>query len=928
MKEALVKTEKKNICIGLLAHVDSGKTTLSEAMLYTAGEISKPGRVDHGDSFLDTDAQERNRGITIFSKQAVMDFGGTHFTLLDTPGHVDFSAEMERTLSVLDAAVLVVSARDGLKSHTETLWRLLKANGIPTFIFVNKMDLAVREKEDILETLRKGLDSAIADFSALAKGPEGSLPDGFLDEVTLCSEGLAEKVLEGAVLSDEDIIREIRARKLFPCYFGSALKIEGIEELLAGLDRFIGDPYAGPPLSPLRGQLSPKGEPRSHESGQALASPLRGEVPQRGGEGDSFGGRVFKIARGDDGARLTFLKVTSGTLAVRDSLSGKDREGNTWEEKINQIRIYSGMKYKAVDAAAPGQVVAVTGLTHTLPGDGLGREKGRKEEFIEPFLTYTVLPEAGVDDHTALQKLSQLSEEDPKLRIRWNEQNGHIEISMMGEVQPEILKNQIRDRFGFEVEFGDEQIVYKETIADTVEGVGHFEPLRHYSEVHLLMEPGEPGSGLVFSSICPEDELDKNWQRLILTHLMEREHPGVLTGAPITDMKISLAAGRAHKKHTEGGDFRQSTYRAIRNGLMKAECVLLEPWFDFTIQLPAENVGRAMSDVQRMKGTFGEPDSDGETAVLKGRCPASEMKGYQTVLAGYTKGRGNISCVLDGYGPCHNQDEVVLASGYDPERDIENPADSVFCYHGESGIVPWYEVEEHMHLPSVLDGRGGLTKESDESLMEKARAYRQVMASDKELMKIFERTYGPVKDRREIGPKVIRAGAKSSDKSAQALRKQFEAEKADPGKTRQAYLFVDGYNVMNSWPELKELARTDYGAARDQLVDILRNYQGFTGEKVTLVFDAYRVEGGTGSRTKIPNIEVVYTKENETADSYIEKATLGLAKKHRVRVVTSDDLVQKITFGHGALRCSSREFREEVRLIEESIRRVIEEAGS
>ncbi len=816
-----------------------------------------------------------------------MDFGGTHFTLLDTPGHVDFSAEMERTLSVLDAAVLVVSARDGLKSHTETLWRLLKANEIPTFLFVNKMDLAVREKEDILETLRKGLDPAIADFSALAKGPTGALPDGFLDEVTLCSEALAEKVLEGAVLSDEDIIEEIRKRDLFPCYFGSALKIEGIEALLWGLDRFTAD-------------------------SSQLKTP------------DSFGGRVFKIARGDDGARLTFLKVTSGTLAVRDSLSGKDREGNTWEEKINQIRIYSGMKYKAVDAAAPGQVVAVTGLTHTLPGDGLGREKGRKEDFIEPFLTYTVLPEAGVDDHTALQKLSQLSEEDPKLRIRWNEQNGHIEISMMGEVQPEILKNQIRGRFGFEVEFGDEQIVYKETIADTVEGVGHFEPLRHYSEVHLLMEPGEPGSGLVFSSICPEDELDKNWQRLILTHLMEREHPGVLTGAPITDMKISLAAGRAHKKHTEGGDFRQSTYRAIRNGLMKAECVLLEPWFDFTIQLPAENVGRAMSDVQRMKGTFGEPSSDGETAVLKGRCPASEMKGYQTVLAGYTKGRGNISCVLDGYGPCHNQEEVVLASGYDPERDIENPADSVFCYHGESGIVPWYEVEEHMHLPSVLDGRGGLTEESDESLMEKARAYRQVMASDKELMKIFERTYGPVKDRREIGPKVIRAGAKSSDKSAQALRKQFEAEKADPGQTRQAYLFVDGYNVMNSWPELKELARTDYGAARDQLVDILRNYQGFTGEKVTLVFDAYRVEGGIGSRTKIPNIEVVYTKENETADSYIEKATLGLAKKHRVRVVTSDDLVQKITFGHGALRCSSREFREEVRLIEESIRRVIE----
>lgn len=893
----LDRNQKKNICIGLLAHVDSGKTTLSEAMLYLCGEIAELGRVDHGDSFLDNNAMERNRGITIFSKQAVMDFGETHFTLLDTPGHVDFSAEMERTLSVLDAAVLLISARDGLKSHTRTLWQLLKAYGIPTFVFVNKMDLAVRERADILEGLRNGLDPAVADFSGAA---DPAKREAFLDELTLCSESLTEKVLAGEDVTDGDIADAVNRRELFPCYFGAALKMEGVEALLEGLDRFTEDPC--------------------HPERSEGSSPVSGLQSSL-----SFGARVFKIARGDDGARLTFLKVTSGNLSVRDSQSGTDRQGQPWEEKITQIRVYSGLKHTNVDTAMPGQVVAVTGLNHTLPGDGLGRETRRQADFIEPFLTFTVLPEDGVDDHTALQKLSQLSEEDPMLRIRWNEQNAHIEISMMGEVQPEILKTQIRERFGFDVTFGDEQIVYKETIADTVEGVGHFEPLRHYSEVHLLMEPGEPGSGLVFSSICPEDELDRNWQRLIMTHLQEREHPGVLTASPITDMKISLAAGRAHKKHTEGGDFRQSTYRAVRNGLMKAECVLLEPWFDYTLEVPAENVGRAMTDIQRMKGTFEGPETDGETAVLRGRCPASEMKGYHTVLAGYTKGLGSLSCVLDGYGPCHNQDEVVEAIGYDPERDVENPADSVFCYHGESGIIPWYEVEEHMHLPSVLNGRGGTGEETDPDLMEKARAYRQVLASDKELMKIFERTYGPVKDRREIGPKVLRAGAKSSDKSAQALRKQFEAEKNDPRKKEIAYLFVDGYNVMNSWPELKELAKTDYGAARDQLIDILRNYQGFTGEKVTVVFDAYRVEGGSGSLTKIPNIEVVYTKENETADSYIEKVTLGLAKKHKVRVVTSDDLVQKIAFGHGALRCSSREFREEVKQIEEAIRRVIEE---
>ena len=888
MKTTMETGSKKNICIGLLAHVDSGKTTLSEAMLYLSGEIPAPGRVDHGDSFLDNNAMERNRGITIFSKQAVLDWGNTHFTLLDTPGHVDFSAEMERTLSVLDFGVLLISARDGLKSHTRTLWQLLKAYRVPVFVFVNKMDLAVRERPDILEGLRSGLDPGIADFSGAA---DPAKREAFLDEVTLCSEALAEKVLAGEEVTDEDIAGAVSRRELFPCYFGSALKIEGVEELLSGLDRFTEDPLSD----------------------------------ACGGREEAFGGRVFKIARGDDGARLTFLKVTSGSLSVRDSLSGTDRQGQPWEEKINQIRIYSGLKYTNIETALPGIVVAVTGLNHTLPGDGLGKEIRRQTDHIEPFLVYTVLPEDGVDDHLALQKLSRLAEEDPMLRIRWNEGNGRIEISMMGEVQPDIIRAQIRERFGFDVTFGDEQIVYKETIADTVEGVGHFEPLRHYSEVHLLMEPGEPGSGLVFSSICPEDELDKNWQRLILTHLQEREHPGVLTRSPITDMKISLAAGRAHKKHTEGGDFRQSTYRAVRNGLMKAECVLLEPWFDFTLQVPEENIGRAMTDVQRMKGSFEAPETDGETAVLKGRCPASEMKGYQTVLAGYTKGRGSLSCVLDGYGPCHNLEEVVAAIGYDPERAVDNPADSVFCYQGESGIVPWYEVEEHMHLPSVLDGRGGASEDSESELMEKARAYGKVLASDKELMKLFDRTYGPVQDRREIGQKVIRAGAKSSDKSAQALREQFAAEKADPKRREIAYLFVDGYNVMNSWPELKELARTDYGAARDQLIDILRNYQGFTGEKVTLVFDAYRVEGGTGSLTQIPHIEVVYTKENETADSYIEKVTLGLAKKHKVRVVTSDDLVQKIAFGHGALRCSSREFREEVKQIEAAIRRVIEE---
>lgn len=871
----------KKLTIGILAHVDSGKTTLSEALLLQTGAIRKAGRVDHGDAFLDGYEMERNRGITIFSKQALLEWEDVEATILDTPGHVDFSAEMERTLSVLDYGILVISASEGIQSHTRTLWKLLRRSGIPTFLFINKMDLSLKKPEEIMTFLRGELGDRLIDFT-----PDRS-EEAWMDDLSMAEDRFMELALEGKLPDRQQIAEAVRNRTIFPCFFGSALKFDGIGDFLRGLSAYT---MAPPPK-------------------------------------EAFGARIFKVTRDEQKERLTFLKVTGGTLHVKDRLTGTDRDGNEWSEKVNQIRIYSGMKYTTPDCASQGTVLAVTGLTHTLPGDVLGDETAGKDEVLEPFLNYRIILPPEVDVHRGLRDMRELAEEDPKLNVTWNEESGEIGIRMMGEVQLEILQGLTKKRFGYEISFGAGKIMYRETLAEPVEGIGHFEPLRHYAEVHLVLEPAERGSGITLETRVPEDELARNWQRLILTHLGERQFPGVLTGAPLTDVKITLTAGRAHKKHTEGGDFRQATYRAVRCGLMRGTCILLEPWFDFVLRVPTGSIGRGMTDIRNMGGSFGEPENDrGEdTVILRGSAPASEMMDYQAKVTAYTKGKGTLSCSLRGYEECHNQEEVVSASSYDPEADLAFPPDSVFCTHGESGIVKWYDIEDRMHLPLTL--RDDEPEEEERTAEERMATYRRDMASDDELMAIFERTYGKVKRP---------APGSSRKRTPEASGRSFGQEKYR-GKPRpegagaapeDTWLVVDGYNVMFAWDSLKELTKSNYEASRNRLVERMCNYAGFTRHHVILVFDAYKVGGGRGSSERYHNIDIIYTKEEQTADSYIERCTLQLRRENKnaaIRVVSSDSNVQQISLGHGALRVSSREFEREVTNVEETIRRLIRE---
>ena len=852
----------KRLTIGMLAHVDSGKTTLSEAMLYLSGAVRRLGRVDHGDAFLDTDQQERERGITIFSKQARLDWRDCAFTLLDTPGHVDFSAEMERTLQVLDYAVLLVSGADGVQGHTETLWKLLERHRVPTFLFINKMDQPDTHRDKLLAQLRARLCDGCADFS-------GSWED-VLEQAALCDEGLMERYLETGELDDADLSALIVERKLFPCFFGSALKVEGVDALLDGLDRFTLEP----------------------------------DWPDR------FAARVFKISRDDKGERLTWLKVTGGALRVRDTVKGPD-----WEEKATQLRLYSGAKFTPAEEAPAGTVCAVTGLGQTRAGQGLGGEEDWEGPQLEPVLAYQVLPPAGGDVHTLLSQLRVLEEEDPQLRVEWNETLGEIQLHLMGEVQLEVLSRLMERRFGAEVAFGPGRIVYLETIAAPAEGVGHFEPLRHYAEVHLLLEPLERGAGLVLDTACSENVLDRNWQRLVLTHLMEKVHVGVLTGSPITDMKITLLTGRAHLKHTEGGDFRQATYRAVRQGLMCAKSVLLEPWYSFRLEVPTGSVGRAMTDLQRMGADFQSPETAGDMSVLTGSVPVSEVGGYWTDVAAYTGGRGRFSCAVEGYRPCHNADAVIAEYGYDPERDIANPAGSVFCAHGAGFNVPWDEVRSHMHLDSGWRPPAERpVVEEAAPVRQQAKSYESRAALDKELEAIFERAYGPLK------PHAFRPSPKAS---AAPKPKPWKGLKTRDGDD---YLLVDGYNIIHAWDGLRKLAREDLDGARQRLIDRLRNYQGWKRSKVIVVFDAYKVKGNPGSIERAGEVYVVYTKEAETADMYIEKTTYALARErreHRVRVATSDGLEQMIILGHGAVRMPAAELEFEVKQVEAEIRRVI-----
>ena len=821
----------KQICIGILAHVDAGKTTLSEALLYRAGAIRRLGRVDHQDAFLDTDAMERQRGITIFSKQAVLELGDTRITLLDTPGHVDFSAEMERTLQVLDCAVLVISGTDGVQGHTRTLWDLLERYQVPTFLFINKMDLAGANRGALLAHLKDKLSHGCVDFGN---------PETCMEEAAVCDETALERYLDTDTLPDETISAMVAERKLFPCYFGSALKVEGVEELLSGVER-----YAPQPVYPAE-----------------------------------FGAKVFKITRDAQGARLTHMKITGGTLHTKDLLTGRDGDA-VWQEKADQLRLYSGAKFRPVDMAEAGSVVAVTGLSHTFPGQGLGTEPDWAGAVLQPVLTYRVELTDGTDPHTALQKLRQLEEEDPQLHIVWN--NGEIHAQLMGEVQMEILQRLIRERLGMEVAFGTGAVCYRETIANAVEGIGHFEPLRHYAEVHLLLEPGQPGSGITLASVCPTDRLDLNWQRLIFTHLLEKPHLGVLTGSPITDIKITLLTGRAHEKHTEGGDFRQATYRAVRQGLMQAESVLLEPWYAFTVTAPTAAIGRVITDIRGMGGEFDPPEAVGDMSTLSGKVPAGEVRDYADTLAAFTRGTGRLQLSMDGYSPCHNAGQIIREADYDPEADPDNTPDSVFCAHGAGFLVKWDKVPEYMHLSSSLK------TEKPPVLLERKPI------DDRELEAIMEREFGPARRRVYTPPAVHSA-----------------KEEIPLPPPRQKWLLVDGYNILFAWDSLKEQAKTDLDAARRQLCDALRSYAGFTGTQVTVVFDGYRVKGNPGEKALEGNIRVVYTGEGETADRYLEELAARIGKNDAVWVASSDSLVQLSSFRSGVLRISARELEQEV----------------
>lgn len=848
----------KKLVIGILAHVDAGKTTLSEGLLYLSGKIRKLGRVDHRDAYLDTFELERERGITIFSKQAVLNMGDTQVTLLDTPGHVDLSAEMERTLQVLDYGILVINGADGVQGHTMTLWRLLARYGIPTFLFVNKMDQEGTDRAALLAELKKRLDDNCIDFDETQNQEE------FMENLSMCDETLLEKYLEQGELDREDITDLICTRKVFPCYFGSALKLEGVEEFIKGVEKYTASPAYNV----------------------------------------DFGAKVYKIARDEQGNRLTYMKITGGSLKVKSLLTNRSprysAEEEIWEEKADQIRIYSGAKYEMIKEAEAGTVCAVTGLTKTYPGQGLGWEEESELPVLEPVLNYQIQLPLDCDVHQMLKKLKELEEEEPQLHIVWDEQLQEIHAMLMGEVQIDILKHLIWERFHVAVEFGAGSIVYKETIAEPVEGVGHFEPLRHYAEVHFMLEPGEPGSGLQFFTACSEDVLDKNWQRLILTHLEEKEHKGVLTGSPITDMQITLLTGRAHLKHTEGGDFRQATYRAIRQGLKKAKSILLEPYYEFRLELPGETIGRAMADIQKMQGNFLPPETEEEMTILRGTAPVSKMRDYQREVVSYTKGRGRLFCSLKGYAPCQEQEEVVAAIGYDSERDLENPTGSVFCAHGAGFVVPWNEVEDYMHLEGA--DRGGVSGEEEETpaYIPPRSAYAGSYEDDKELQEIFERTFGPVKEKRAMtGKRTI---------SSQPSHSYYTPKK----KSGEEYLLVDGYNVIFAWEDLRELAEANLHAAQDKLMDILSNYQGYKKCTLILVFDAYKVEGHQEEVLKYHNIYVVYTKEAETADQYIEKTVHKIGRQNQVTVATSDRLEQIIIMGQGAQRISAKGLREEI----------------
>ena len=960
---------RQRLNIGILAHVDAGKTTLAEALLYTGGRIRRLGRVDHQDAFLDNDSMERERGITIFSKQAQLSWEGLDITLLDTPGHVDFSAEMERTLQVLDYALLVISGSDGVQGHVQTLWRLLGEYGIPAFLFINKMDQPDTDREKLLRELQAKLDGGCVEF-----GPEAERKgEAWLEEVSMCGEDLLEEYLETGGLADASLAGAIAKRQIFPCYFGSALRLEGVEELLEGIRRFAKHPEYG----------------------------------------TEFGARVYKISRDSSGNRLTHLKVTGGVLRVKMPVSNAESaesDSEIWEEKVNQLRVYGGAQYEAVEEVAAGGICAVTGLNRTFAGQGLGKESRNELPILAPVLTYgLVLPE-GSDAVKVLGQLRKLEEEEPQLHVVWQGAAGgsgarsaeaqndastgkglsaggtapagkrgvpQIHVQVMGEVQIEVLKRQILERFGLDVGFTDGQILYKETIAGAVEGIGHFEPLRHYAEVHLLLEPGEPGSGLQFGSACSEDVLDRNWQRLVLTHLEERSHPGVLTGSPITDMKITLLTGRAHLKHTEGGDFRQATYRALRQGLMQSESVLLEPVFSFTLEVPAGQAGRAMSDIQRMYGRFDAPQTYGEYTVITGSAPAETMRGYQSEVNAYTRGLGRLNCILKGYEPCHDTERVIEAFDYDPEADVENPASSVFCAHGAGFIVPWDQVAEYAHVESGwheaedntgtgdgassegdgfgVDGAGRLAEGQGQgktgvsaSARKRAAADGRQSASDyitqEEIEEIFNRTYG--KSERDYTPyryhqqntgrtaaresetsdgvgkqnpgncasgtDGLAGGGQSDSATERAARDGYRfSVRQDSGK-KEEYLLVDGYNIIFAWEDLHSLAEVNIDSARDRLMDICSNYQGFAGCTLILVFDAYKVKGNTGSVQKYHNIYVVYTKEAETADQYIEKTVHEIGRKHAVSVATSDRLEQMIIWGDGAVRLSAAGFREAV----------------
>lgn len=887
----------KKVTVGILAHVDAGKTTLAEAILYRTGTLRRLGRVDHQDAFLDTDAMERARGITIFSKQAKFALGDFDVTLLDTPGHVDFSAEMERTLQVLDYAVLVISGADGVQGHVETLWRLLSRYQIPTVLFINKMDQEGTEEDTLLLQLQKQLGEHCIEVCSMRADASDSLqpceapvpvPD-FWENVAMCQEDLLERYLDGDTLTWEDAALLVKERKLFPCFFGSALKVCGVDALLSGLSKLM------------------------KESEYT----------------EEFGARVFKITRDETGKRLTHLKLTGGSLFTRQSLRGQTADGQEWEEKADQIRIYNGSGYEQVQQAAAGEICSVTGLSKTYAGEGLGAQTEPVLPLLEPVLTYQIELPPDCDAHTMLRNLRQLEEEEPELSIVWEEASSEICAQVMGEVQMEILKNQIRERFGVPVSFGQGSIVYRETIAAPVEGVGHFEPLRHYAEVHLLLEPLERGMGLQFASAVSEDVLDRNWQRLVLTHLEEKRHKGVLCGAEITDMKITLVNGRAHIKHTEGGDFRQATYRALRQGLMRAQNVLLEPVYSFRLEIPQEQIGRAMTDIQRMNGTFEPPQTEGEFAILCGSAPVACMRGYQQEVTSYSRGRGKLFCTLQGYAACHNAEEVMAAAGYDPEADLENPPSSVFCAHGAGFVVPWDQVEEYMHLEAFSPLHEKDPAEENEAAQGHNAGYfvrerketPETFVSEEELEEIFKRTYYQNSE-----PKSKKGYQKRCREEAPARRlmERSRAAEADRSKPRERYLLVDGYNIIFSWEMLRELSKVNIESARNLLMDVLCDYQGFNGCTLILVFDAYRVEGGQERVFNYHNIHVVFTKEAETADQYIEKTVHKIGKKADVTVATSDALEQVIIYGQGARRMAARELLEEVELTREKVLERIE----